>query len=61
MICFESYCSVLLLWSVNTMMFVFEFLVHCLVEPTKRPTAWNPLAQRIYDNFRKGAIARKEI
>jgi hypothetical protein len=45
----------------NTIMFVSEFLVHCIVEPTKKPTAWSPPAQRVDDNFRKGATARKEI
>jgi hypothetical protein len=42
-------------------MFVFEFLVCCIVIPTMIPTTWSSSAQRIGDNFRKGAGARKEI
>jgi hypothetical protein len=55
-ICFYG----LLLCSGNILLVVLDLLVKYLVEPTKKPTSRDSAAQRIGDNFRKGAGPRKE-
>jgi predicted membrane protein len=53
-------CYGLLVCSYNILLVVFELFVKYLVEPTKNPTSRDSAAQRIDDNFRKGADPRKE-
>jgi hypothetical protein len=53
-------CYGLLVCSGNILLIVFELLVKYLVEPIKNPTSRDSAAQRIDDNFRKGAGPRKE-
>jgi hypothetical protein len=53
-------CYGLLVCSGNILLVVFDLLVKYLVEPTKNPTSRDSAAQRIGDNFRKGAGPRKE-
>jgi hypothetical protein len=50
----------LLVCSYNILLVVFELLVKYLVEPTKNPTSRDLAAQRIGDNFCKGAGPRKD-
>jgi hypothetical protein len=54
-------CYGLLVCSGNILLVVFDLLVKYLVKPTKNPTSQDSAAQRIGDNFRKGAGARKGI
>jgi hypothetical protein len=53
-------CYGLLVCSCNILLVVFELFVKYLVEPTKNPTSRDSTAQRIDDNFRKGAGPWKE-
>jgi hypothetical protein len=53
-------CYCLLIWFCNILLVVFELLVKYLARPTKNPTSRDSAAQRIGDNFRKGAGPRKE-